>query len=119
MPHGFAGKRNAFMDQSQPLTPPQHLAAALSSAKPAQHAPMAFSIPAACKASGVSRTKIYEAIQSGALIARKNGAKNLILREDLERWLQNLPTEKAPTFQRRSAVANAASVARRRAPAAA
>jgi excisionase family DNA binding protein len=49
---------------------------------------LAFSIPAACKASGVGRSKIYEAIQSGALRARKNGAKNLILRADLERWLE-------------------------------
>jgi excisionase family DNA binding protein len=63
------------MDQSQPLTPPLFV-------------PLAFSIPAACKASGVGRSKIYEAIQSGALRARKNGAKNLILRADLERWLE-------------------------------
>jgi excisionase family DNA binding protein len=54
---------------------------------------MAFSIPAACKVSGVGRTKIYEAIASGALPVRKNGAKNLILRDDLQRWLENLPTE--------------------------
>jgi excisionase family DNA binding protein len=58
-------------------------------------AQMAFSVPAACKVAGVGRTKIYEAISSGALRARKNGAKNLILREDLQRWLESLPTEKA------------------------
>jgi excisionase family DNA binding protein len=57
------------------------------------HAPMAFSILAACKVAGVGRSKIYEAIRSGALPVRKNGAKNLVLREDLQRWLQNLPTE--------------------------
>jgi excisionase family DNA binding protein len=54
---------------------------------------MAFSIPAACKVTGIGRTKIYAALQSGALIARKNGAKNIILRADLERWLQSLPTQ--------------------------
>ncbi|WP_439925664.1 helix-turn-helix domain-containing protein [Nitrobacter sp. JJSN] len=56
---------------------------------------MAFSISAACKVAGVGRTKIYEAIASGDLRARKNGAKNLILREELQRWLESLPTEKA------------------------
>jgi excisionase family DNA binding protein len=56
---------------------------------------LAYSIPAACKAAGVGRTKIYEALASGALRARKNGAKNLILRADLEHWLEALPTEKA------------------------
>jgi excisionase family DNA binding protein len=58
-------------------------------------APMAFTIPEACKVSGVGRSKLYEAIASGALRARKNGAKNLILREDLQRWLESLPTERA------------------------
>ena len=69
------------MDQSQPLTPPLLV-------------PLAFSIPAACKVAGVGRTKLYAAIASGALRARKNGAKNVILREDLQSWLRNLPTER-------------------------
>lgn len=64
-------------------------------AAPQPVAQMAFSVPAACKVAGVGRTKLYEAIQSGALRARKNGAKNLILREDLQRWLESLPTETA------------------------
>ncbi|MET4483703.1 helix-turn-helix domain-containing protein [Bradyrhizobium sp. F1.13.3] len=61
---------------------------------PLPAAQMAFSVPAACKVAGVGRTKLYEAIQSGALRARKNGAKNLILRDDLQQWLESLPTEK-------------------------
>jgi excisionase family DNA binding protein len=64
-------------------------------------AQMAFSIPAACKAACVGRSKLYEAIQSGALRVRKNGAKNLILRDDLQRWLENLPTEKATAPSRK------------------
>jgi excisionase family DNA binding protein len=53
---------------------------------------LAYSIPAASKVSGVGRSKLYEAIASGALRVRKNGAKNLILRDDLQHWLQSLPT---------------------------
>ena len=60
------------MEQLQPLAP-------------LPVAQMAFSIPAACKVAGVGRSRLYEAIASGALRARKNGAKNLILRADLER----------------------------------
>jgi excisionase family DNA binding protein len=70
------------MEQLQPLAP-------------LPVAQMAFSIPAACKVAGVGRSRLYEAIASGALRARKNGAKNLILRADLERWLESLPTERA------------------------
>ena len=70
--------------------------------QPQPLAQMAFTVPAACKAAGVGRSKLYEAIASGALRARKNGAKNLILREDLQSWLQSLPTERpaAPSPKR-------------------
>jgi excisionase family DNA binding protein len=64
--------------------PPQHLA------------PMAYSIPDACIVAGVGRSRMYEAIASGALRARKNGTKNLILRDDLLRWLESLPTAESP-----------------------
>ena len=51
--------------------PPQHLAAALSSTAayvaPPQHAPMAFTITEACKILKVGRSKLYIAIQTGAL----------------------------------------------------
>lgn len=42
----------------------------------------------------LGRTKIYEEIASGNLIARKVGRRTLILSGDLERYLQNLPTVK-------------------------
>jgi excisionase family DNA binding protein len=53
--------------------------------------PLAYSIVEACEASGVGRTSIYEAINSGKLIARKNGRRTVILCDDLRRWLQSLP----------------------------
>jgi excisionase family DNA binding protein len=56
-----------------------------------QYAPMAFTIPEACKISKVGRSKLYIAIQTGALRARKLGKKTLILPDDLRAWLESLP----------------------------
>lgn len=41
--------------------------------------------------SGIGRTKLYEAIASGELKARKFGSRTLILREDLVGFLKSLP----------------------------
>lgn len=51
-----------------------------------------LSISEACAMSGIGRTKLYEAITTGALIARKFGARRIILREDLRQFLAKLPT---------------------------
>jgi excisionase family DNA binding protein len=55
--------------------------------------PLAYSIAEACEIARIGRTSIYEAINSGELIARKNGRRTLILSDDLRRWLQSLPTQ--------------------------
>jgi excisionase family DNA binding protein len=52
---------------------------------------LAYSIAEACEIAGIGRTSIYEAINSGELIARKNGRRTVILSDDLRRWLQSLP----------------------------
>ena len=49
------------------------------------------SIDESCHASGIGRTKIYEAIGAGELTARKCGRRTVILPRDLEAWLTNLP----------------------------
>lgn len=41
--------------------------------------------------SGFGRGTIYAAMRSGALIARKEGSRTVILREDMDAWLRNLP----------------------------
>jgi excisionase family DNA binding protein len=41
---------------------------------------------------GIGKTKIYEAIASGKLTARKCGKRTLILREELRQFLASLPT---------------------------
>jgi excisionase family DNA binding protein len=50
-----------------------------------------LSIPEACAVAGIGRTKIYEAISKGHLIARKFGKRRIILRDDLLRFLTALP----------------------------
>jgi excisionase family DNA binding protein len=50
-----------------------------------------LSVSEACHIAGVGRTKLYEFLSSGALTARKVGKKTLILRQDLMRFLANLP----------------------------
>lgn len=45
---------------------------------------------------GIGRTKLYEAINSGALRARKLGKRTIILQEDVEAFLNSLEAY-APT----------------------
>ena len=52
---------------------------------------LAFTINGAVEVSSQSRTGIYAAIKSGALIARKRGARTVILADDLRAWLESLP----------------------------
>lgn len=53
---------------------------------------LSFSIEETCAATGLGRTKIYEAIGSGKLIAKKLGKRTLILKTDLENFLVSLET---------------------------
>lgn len=57
--------------------------------------PIAVTIPDAVKATGMSRTSIYEALKRGDLTARKAGRRTLISFSDLEAYLANLPTYQA------------------------
>lgn len=51
---------------------------------------LAFSIPEIVQATGIGRTNIYGAMKSGALRARKHGKRTVILKTDLEAFLQSL-----------------------------
>ncbi|MFN3725995.1 MAG: helix-turn-helix domain-containing protein [Allosphingosinicella sp.] len=53
--------------------------------------PMAVSVNEAAKIVGTSRTALYEALQRKELSAKKNGRRTVILREELKRYLENLP----------------------------
>jgi hypothetical protein len=55
-------------------------------------APCAYRIRDVCRVTGLGRTTVYEAIKSGALIARRYGRCTIVLAEDLVVFLRNLPT---------------------------
>ena len=57
--------------------------------------PIAVTIPDAVKASGMSRSSIYEALKRGDLSARKAGRRTLISFSDLQAYLASLPEYKA------------------------
>jgi excisionase family DNA binding protein len=54
--------------------------------------PLAFTVDEAIAASKMSRTEIYRAFRSGSLTAKKQGRRTLILKADLERFLNALPS---------------------------
>lgn len=57
----------------------------------ADEARRAFSIPEFCRRYGIGRSKVYEEIKAGRLIAVKAGHRTLIREEDAEKWLRSLP----------------------------
>jgi excisionase family DNA binding protein len=54
--------------------------------------PEGLSITQACAIAGIGRSKLYQAIKERRLKARKFGARTIILRTDLRRFLASLPT---------------------------
>lgn len=57
--------------------------------------PIALTVPEAVKASGLSRSALYEAMRRGDVAARKAGRRTLIPFEDLEAYIASLPTYRA------------------------
>ena len=53
--------------------------------------PLAYGVPEVLKIMSVGRTHLYSQIKSGALPARKIGRRTLILHEDVQAFLRNLP----------------------------
>jgi Helix-turn-helix domain len=51
-----------------------------------------LSVAEAVHVSGLGRTRLYEAMSSGALKARKYGKRRIILYDDLIQFLASLPT---------------------------
>jgi excisionase family DNA binding protein len=52
-----------------------------------------LSIAEACAAAGIGRTKLYEAIRDARLKTRRLGRRRLVLRRDLQEFLERLPSE--------------------------
>lgn len=56
---------------------------------------LSMSIEEVQAATGLGKTKIYACINSGALKARKLGKRTIVLRDDLNAFLSDLPAFKA------------------------
>jgi len=65
----------------------------MNHAQPTQIAPMAYSIASAVEATGkaISRTRIFEAIKSGELDARKVGRRTVVMADSLRAYLERQP----------------------------
>jgi hypothetical protein len=57
--------------------------------------PLAYPPTAAAVASGRTRTRIFGAIRSGELKARKDGKATIIEHDELMRWVRSLPVVQA------------------------
>lgn len=57
--------------------------------------PLAVTIPEAVRATGLSRSRIYEALRRNELIGLKAGRRTLIPFADLEAYVAGLPTYQA------------------------
>ncbi len=58
---------------------------------------LSLSIEAVRRATGLGRTKLYEAINKGLLPAKKYGKRTIILKRDLEKFLSNLDSYSSST----------------------
>lgn len=55
---------------------------------------LAYSIEEACAATSLGTTKLYELIGAGKIAARAEGRRTVILRDDLQTYLNSLPAWK-------------------------
>lgn len=51
---------------------------------------LAYTVKDAVKITGMSRSRLYEELKAGHLIAKKMGRRTLIPHESIEAWLNNL-----------------------------
>jgi len=54
--------------------------------------PIAFRVPAACAAAGISRTRLYELISEGKVEAKACGGRTLIMAKSLADFIASLPS---------------------------
>jgi excisionase family DNA binding protein len=58
-----------------------------------------LSVFEACTVAGIGRTRLYYAIATGELVARKFGKRRIILRDDLRNFLSKLPIDARPVVR--------------------
>lgn len=68
--------------------------------KPNSVVPILWTIPEVCEHTRIPRTKIFEALKDGYLIAHKAGRINLIFDTDLADYISNLPISREGELRR-------------------
>jgi hypothetical protein len=68
----------------------QHMEQAVEPIKAAR--PLAYAIEDVPEVSGLTRTRVFEAIRQKQLMARKIGRRTIIEAAELERFISTLPT---------------------------
>lgn len=58
---------------------------------------LSYRIDEACAATGFGKSKMWALIRAGTIEAKKDGGVTIILRRELQRYLDNLPTRPART----------------------
>lgn len=58
-------------------------------------AAVSYNMTGAALATGISETRIKEAVASNDLVVHYNGSRPVILATDLAEWVASLPTERA------------------------
>ena len=53
---------------------------------------LSMTVEQAVERTGITRTRFYELFQEGVLTPRKSGRRTLILADELEGYVRNLPT---------------------------
>ena len=54
---------------------------------------IAYQLPDAARISGVSRTRIFEAVRKQELTIRKAGRVSIVTHDDLMAWIKSLPVK--------------------------
>jgi len=62
---------------------------------------IALKISEVCAVSRIGRTKVYDAINRGELLAKKHGKSTLVLHNDMVEWLNALPTVSPKSISRK------------------
>jgi len=55
------------------------------------HDKLVLTVPEACALADIGRTKLYEEVNAGRLVAHKRGMRTFITRAELDRYLESSP----------------------------
>jgi hypothetical protein len=87
---------HAATPQRSPAAEDDAGAGSATNGKISVHLPISYPIETVPEITGIPRTKIFEAVRTKKLTARKIGRSTIIERSELERFIRALPTKGRP-----------------------